>query len=104
MLPLFLSSLIVKTLLINTKTTKIMFKLLNTFSLNGKNGYIYKRASCLYYSREDLGKEVEASNSLKPIPKETTLADFISSLDVYNLSTIEGINNLESDVNQMLNH
>lgn len=56
-----------------------MFKLLNTFSLNGKNGYIYKRASCLYYSRNNYGIETE-SGSFTPIAKGVKLSDFILTL------------------------
>jgi hypothetical protein len=57
-----------------------MFKLLNQFCLNGKNGYIYKRQSCLYYSELDLGREIEADKSLIPIGKGLTLAQFLLEL------------------------
>lgn len=57
-----------------------MFKLLCSFNVKGKSGYVYKRATNLYYSPEFLEDSVESSKSLVPIDKGIKLSDFILSL------------------------
>ena len=57
-----------------------MFKFMSSFTFKEKQYWLYRRATHLYYSKVDLGTEVEASESLRPIPEDTDLSQFVSTL------------------------